>query len=93
MYRTHDINTYNKMLEMNLDVELVPKRLLDVLLELDCSVAPRGKVDGEYTRYYLLGTNATPTEIATAIKEFNQDIKFKIDTYNKCFSSYKISIL
>ena len=50
MYRTHDINTYNKMLEMNLDVELVPKRLLDVLLELDCSVAPRGKVDGEYNK-------------------------------------------
>lgn len=89
MYKTCDIETYKKFKEEGLDIILVKKTILDVLLEHGESVAPRG--GGK--RFYM-SSEESKEQIAQALREFDKDIKFTIEKYDKhCYNGYKIIIL
>ena len=89
MYKTCDFETYKKFKEEGLDIILVKKTILDVLLEHGESVAPRG--GGK--RFYM-SSKKSKEQIAQALKEFDKNINFSIEEYNKhCYNGYKIIIL
>lgn len=87
MYKTHDIKTYHEFREKGFDIILVQKTILDVLLEHGTSVAPRG--GGK--RFYM-SSKESIEQIAKALREFDENIDFSIEKYDKCYNGYKIII-
>ena len=77
MYRTNDIKTYKYLKSLGKEVELVPKTLLDVCLEVAETVAPRGN------KYYLLNIKEDMERIAMIISDFDSSLEFELANSRK----------